>query len=65
MRKDSSEKILSHGLGFLIHSSWIMAFSLKAKRLEIIAVNWGSRIGILPLLTPKGTDKQRLLIRSW
>ena len=27
------------------------------KALEVIAVNWGSRISILPLLSPKETDK--------
>ena len=35
-----------------------------SKAFRSIAVNWGSRIGILPLLTSKGTDKQRPLIRS-
>ena len=39
-------------------------FSLTAKHLEVIVVNWGSRIGILPLSIPKGTDKRRLLIKS-
>ena len=60
MQKDSFEKTLSLGLGFLMHSSQTMDFNLIAKHLEVIMVNWGSRIGILPLPIPKGTDKRRL-----
>ena len=64
MRKDSSGEILSLGLEFLIRLSQTTAFSLTVKHLEIIVVNWGSRIDILPLPIPKETDKKRLLIKS-
>ena len=46
-----------------MRSSWTMTFNLTAKHLEVIVVNWESRIGILPLPIPKGTDKQRMLIK--
>ena len=32
-------------------------FNSTTKHLEVIVVNWGSQIGILPLPIPKETDK--------
>ena len=64
MRKDSFGKISSIDLGFLMRLSRTTAFISTAKHLEVIVVNWGLQIGILPLSIPKETNKQRLLINS-
>ena len=63
MRKDSFGKTLSLGLEFLMCLSRTTAFSSTAKYLEVIVASWRLRIGILPLLISKETDKQRLLIK--
>ena len=57
-------KTLSLSLEFLMCSSQTTAFSSTAKCLEDTVASWGLQIGILPLLIPKGTDKQKLLIKS-
>ena len=46
--------------GFLTCSSRTTAFSSTAKCLEDIVVSWRLQAGILLLLIPKGTDKQKL-----
>ena len=60
MRKDLFGKTLSLDLEFLMCSSRTTAFSSTAECLEDIATSWGLQTGILLLLIPKGTDKQKL-----
>ena len=63
MPRNLSGKILSPGLGSLIPSSRTMDFNLIAKPLGDTIVIWKLRIGILPLLTPRGMVMPRLLTK--
>ena len=63
MPRNLSGKTLSPGLRSLIPSSRTMDFNLIAKPLGDIIVIWKLRIGILPLLTPRGKVKPRLLTK--
>ena len=61
--RNLSEKTLSPNLGSLVPSSQTMDFNLITKHLGDIAVIWELQIGILPLLTPRGMVKLRLLTK--
>ena len=62
MPRDLFGKILSLDLESLVHSSWIMVFSLITKPSGGIAVIWALQISIPLWLIHKRMDMPRLLI---